>query len=84
MEPLLAHLVHEFAQKRHVETILRLDELRPRRDLLGDVDRPVLVGRRERIGGGAQEHPRRRGQLAGENRFEISEQIYSRESDDYC
>jgi hypothetical protein len=63
-EPEVARLVHEAAQQRHVVAILRLDELRPGGDLLAHMQRPVVVGRRERVGGGADEDLRRLGDLA--------------------
>ncbi len=34
----IAHLLHEFAEHRHVEAVLGLDELRAGRDLLADME----------------------------------------------
>ena len=51
----LAHLRHEPFQQRHVVAVLGLDELRAGGDLLGQMQRPVVIGRREGVGGSTQE-----------------------------
>ena len=64
VQPLLAHPLHEPPQQRHVVAVLGLHELGPGRDLLGEMDRPVVERRHERVDRGADEHLRRRGDLA--------------------
>ena len=51
-------------RQRHVEAVLGLAELGSGGDLLGEADRAEIVGRREGVLGGAQEHLRRGRDLA--------------------
>ena len=63
-QPERLDLVHEGAQQRQIVHVLRLDELRPGGDLLGEAQRAPLVGQGRGIFGGAQEHARRETDLA--------------------
>ncbi|MEZ4635305.1 MAG: HAMP domain-containing sensor histidine kinase [Caldilineaceae bacterium] len=64
VQPQIAHVTHVRLQHRHVETVLRLDEIGAGRDLLGQPQVTELTWRRKRVGGGAEEESGRRGQLA--------------------
>ena len=52
------------SKQRHVVAVLRLDELRAGGDLLGQPLRAPVVRQSRRVLGGAEQHPRREGDLA--------------------
>ena len=64
MQPHIPRPAHERLEYRHVVTVLCLDELRARLDLLRQPQMPQVLRRHERIRRRAQEKLRRRGQLA--------------------
>ena len=71
VEAEIADLLHVFAEHRHVEAILALDELGAGLDLLSEAVRAEVIGRGEGVDRRAQKHLGRRRQLAAGQELSI-------------